>query len=71
MPNSEPPWDAGLIQGLPEMPADTIVLDHVIIEAPEGLHINYAQHVVLQDVAIKARHGRSLIPGAGFNGSAQ
>src|ERR1039458_5037822 len=31
-------WDAGLIQGLPEMPADTINLDHVSIEAPEGLH---------------------------------
>jgi polygalacturonase len=64
-------WDAGLIQGLPEAPADTIVLDHVSIEAPEGLHINYAQHIVIHDVDIKARHGRSLIPGAGVDGMTQ
>jgi hypothetical protein len=64
-------WDAGLIQGLPEMPAESLLLDHVSIEAPEGLHINYARHVVLHDVNIEARHGRSLIPGAGADGLPQ
>jgi len=54
-------WEAGLILGLPEMPVEKIVLDQIKIEAPEGLHIGYAKDVVLQNVSINAKHGRSLL----------
>ena len=54
-------WEAGLILGLPEMPAERIVLDHVDIRAPLGFHINYAKDVTLHDVHITARHGPPLM----------
>jgi polygalacturonase len=56
-------WEAGLILGLPEMPAEKIVLDHVRIDAPEGLRINYARDVALRDVRINNSIGPSLIVG--------
>jgi polygalacturonase len=54
-------WEAGLILGLPEMPVEKLVLDHVKIEAPEGLHIGYAKDILLRNVTIKARNGSSLL----------
>jgi polygalacturonase len=58
-------WEAGLIQGLPEAPADTITLDQVSIKAPVGLHVNYAHHVSTHNIDIEVKHGPSLVLGAG------
>jgi polygalacturonase len=54
-------WEAGMILGLPEMPAEKIVLDHVTIEAPEGLRVSYARDVKLRDVQIRSERGPPLI----------
>jgi hypothetical protein len=54
-------WEAGLILGLPEMPAERIVLDHVDIRAPLGIHINYAKDISLHDVHITAKHGQAVM----------
>jgi polygalacturonase len=64
-------WEAGMILGLPEMPAEKIVLDHVDIEAPEGLRISYAKDVKLQDVQIKSERGPPLIISRTVEGLAQ
>jgi polygalacturonase len=61
-------WEAGLILGLPEMPAEKIVLEHVSIDAPEGLRINYARDVTLRDVRINNRIGPALIVGDAVEG---
>jgi len=53
--------DAGLILGLPEMPVEDIVLEHVTIEAPKGLQIGYAYRVALRDVVINAKEGPPII----------
>ncbi|HZZ18978.1 MAG TPA: glycosyl hydrolase family 28 protein [Opitutaceae bacterium] len=58
-------WEAGLIQGLPEMPVDGITLDRVSIEAPTGLHINYARHLTIRDLEVNVHKGASVIAGAG------
>jgi polygalacturonase len=55
--------DAGLIVGLPEMPAEDITLDHVTIEAPKGLLIAYAKGVTLRDTHLTAREGAPVITG--------
>ena len=52
--------DAGLILGLPEMPAEDIVLEHVVIDAPLGLRIAYVKDITLHDVHIKAKTGAPL-----------
>ncbi len=49
--------DAGLILGLPEIPAEAIVLEHVTIDAPRGLQISYARDVTLDDVHIRTQDG--------------
>jgi polygalacturonase len=54
-------WDAGFILGLPEMPVENIVLEHVHIQAPDGLRLNYAKDVVLRDVHIVPERGPPLI----------
>jgi len=53
--------DAGLVVGLPEMPAQDIVLDRVSIEAPLGLQIAYVNRIALRDVEIKTKSGPPLI----------
>jgi polygalacturonase len=53
--------DAGLILGLPEMPAQDILLEHVTIEAPKGLQVAYTQGITLRDVHIKTDFGPSLL----------
>jgi polygalacturonase len=53
--------DAGLIVGLPEMPAEDIVFDHVNIDAPKGLQIGYAKNISLHDTHIVAKEGPPLI----------
>lgn len=52
---------AGLIAGLPEMPAEVITLDHVTIEAPVGLHLAATTGVTLRQVRVKAAAGPDLI----------
>ena len=51
---------AGLILGLPEMPVEGIVLDHVTIEAPKGMRIAHAKNVRLQDVTFLVKEGPAL-----------
>lgn len=53
--------DAGLIIGLPEMPARDILLDHVSIAAPAGLRIAYADGVTLRHVSVDAANGAGLL----------
>ena len=55
--------NAGLIAGLPELPAENIVLEHVTIEAPTGLHIVNARGVTLNDVHITVATGKDVIVG--------
>ena len=49
--------DAGLIMGLPEMPAEDIVLENVSISAKSGLRIGCADHVSLKNVKITTALG--------------
>lgn len=58
-------WEAGLIQGLPEMPVDRLSLNAVNIEAPTGLHINYARQIIIQRLHVVTKRGPPLILGAG------
>ncbi len=53
--------DAGMVLGLPEMPAENISLVNITIAAPKGLRIGYARNVVLRDVHITAAKGDPLI----------
>ena len=53
--------NAGLIIGLPEMPASAITLEGVSIEAPVGLRIAYAKDVTLKNVTVKAAKGEGLL----------
>ena len=53
--------DAGLILGLPEMPAEDIVLDHVAIEAPKGLMIAYTNGITLHDVRVVPKEGEAFL----------
>jgi hypothetical protein len=53
--------DAGLIIGLPEMPAREIVLDNVSIGAHDGLRIGYADGVSLKNVKIDPNVGPALL----------
>lgn len=53
--------DAGLIFGLPEMPAEHITLENVNIEAPAGLRIRYAKDVTLRNVHITVAQGEPVI----------
>ncbi len=55
--------DAGLIVGLPEMPAEDIALDNVSIDAPKGLLIAYAKGVTLNEVHITPQAGAPVITG--------
>ncbi len=59
---------AGLIAGLPEMPAEDITLEHVTIQAPKGLRIAYARGVILRDVRIAAAKGPPVVVGASVSG---
>jgi polygalacturonase len=49
--------NAGLIIGLPEMPAGPLLLENINIEAPAGLRIGYTKDLILRDVKITARTG--------------
>ncbi|HVU34438.1 MAG TPA: glycoside hydrolase family 28 protein [Opitutaceae bacterium] len=60
--------NAGLIAGLPEMPAENIVLDHVTIDAPKGLRIMHANGVTLRDVHITATNGPGVIASPSVQG---
>jgi polygalacturonase len=53
--------DAGLIIGLPEMPAREIVLDNVSISARDGLRIGYANGISLKNVKIAPNIGPALV----------
>ena len=53
--------DAGLIIGLPEMPARAITLDHVQISARRGLRVAYTQGIALRAVTVTADQGPSLL----------
>jgi polygalacturonase len=53
--------DAGLIFGLPEMPARAITLENVRIEARRGLRLGYAQGVTLRGVEVTADQGPPLL----------
>lgn len=52
---------AGLVLGLPELPVENLVMEHVSISAPTGLTLAYTRDVVLRDVHIKAKDGTSII----------
>lgn len=52
--------DAGLIIGLPEMPAREIELENVSIGARSGLRIAYTEGISLRNVKIEAEAGPSL-----------
>jgi len=56
---------AGFILGLPEMPAEHIVLENVRIEAPKGLKISNARDVAMRDVRIQTASGPDVITGDG------
>ena len=49
--------DAGLIMGLPEMPAKDIELENISISAKSGLRIGYADGVSLRNVKVSADQG--------------
>jgi polygalacturonase len=53
--------DAGLIIGLPEMPARDIVLENVSIAARDGLRIAYTDGISLSNVAISPSVGPPLL----------
>jgi polygalacturonase len=53
--------DAGLIMGLPEMPAKEITLDNVSIAARDGLRIGYADGISLKNVRINPTVGPELL----------
>ncbi len=53
--------NAGLILGLPEMPAENITLENVRIEAPEGLRLGWVRGLTLRHVQIIAAKGPPLI----------
>jgi polygalacturonase len=53
--------DAGLIIGLPEMPAREIVLENVSIASRDGLRIGYADGISLKNVRIEPNAGQSLL----------
>jgi hypothetical protein len=52
---------AGLIAGLPEMPAEGITLENVTITAPKGLRIANAKGITLHNVRIAASKGPDVI----------
>ncbi len=53
--------DAGLIIGLPEMPAHGIVLDNVSIAARDGLRIGYVDGISLRNVTVVPEAGPALL----------
>jgi polygalacturonase len=53
--------DAGLIMGLPEMPAEDITLRDVRIEAPKGLRIGYTRGIALLRVDVTVDRGEPLL----------
>jgi polygalacturonase len=53
--------EAGIIQGLPEMPAEAITLENVRIAAPTGLQVGYAKNITLKNVSISAAAGPPLV----------
>lgn len=53
--------NAGLIIGLPEMPAGPLLIENVTIEAPAGLRIGYAKDLTLRGVKITATTGEPLL----------
>jgi hypothetical protein len=53
--------DAGRIVGLPEMPLQDIVLDHVTINAKTGLRIAYTRNISLDNVTVHADDGKPYI----------
>jgi polygalacturonase len=53
--------DAGLIMGLPEMPARDIELENISIGAPKGLRIAYADGVSMKNVRINPESGPPLL----------
>jgi polygalacturonase len=53
--------DAGLIIGLPEMPARAITLENVSISARDGLRIGYADGIALKNVKIAPNVGPALV----------
>ncbi|MGH7994872.1 MAG: pectinesterase family protein, partial [Opitutaceae bacterium] len=63
--------DAGLIAGLPEMPVENLLLEHVRIEAPTGLRIAYARNLAFRDVRIDVRRGPPLIVDGTVSGLTQ
>jgi polygalacturonase len=52
---------AGLIAGLPEMPAEAITLDNVTIDAPKGLRVANVRGITLHNVRITAAKGPDVI----------
>ena len=62
---------AGLILGLPEMPAEDIVLENVQIQAPKGLKISNAKDIVLKHVKITADEGPAVIADSSVEGLVQ
>lgn len=53
--------DAGLIIGLPEMPARAITLENVQISARRGLRLAYAEGIMLKGVSVTAEQGPTLL----------
>lgn len=53
--------NAGLIIGLPEMPAGPLLLENITIEAPVGLRIGYTKDITLRGVKIIAQTGEPLL----------
>jgi polygalacturonase len=53
--------DAGMIIGLPEMPAQDITLENVSITAPAGLRVRNARNVNLVNTRIMAAKGKPLL----------
>ena len=53
--------DAGLIVGLPEMPAEDITLEDVTITAPSGLRLRNARNLNLVNIRITTAKGEPLL----------
>jgi polygalacturonase len=52
--------DAGLIIGLPEMPARDLVLQNIAIQAPAGLRVAYTDGITLTKVIVSADSGPAI-----------
>jgi polygalacturonase len=62
---------AGLIVGVPEMPAEVIRLTNVVLEAPTGIKIRNAKNLLFDHVVVHAAKGAPIDANASVTGLVQ